>query len=82
MLVVQCLTEGLPLNVAVRTHGTTFKTVLGGEECSIHPSSALFGKILQSQNSSTRGPTWQAATSEEAATDQRVLFSELVRTSK
>ena len=46
VLVVQCLAEGMPLNVAARVHGSTFKTANGGEECAIHPSSALFGKTL------------------------------------
>ncbi len=50
VLIVQCLVEGLPLNIATRTHGLTFKTVVGGEECSIHPSSALFGKSLVEKN--------------------------------
>lgn len=42
-LIVACLTEGLPLNRATLSHGSIYKTNNGGEECSIHPSSALFG---------------------------------------
>ena len=51
--IVQCLTEGLPLNIAVRSHGSTFKTLIGGEECSIHPSSQLFGKNLVTEEGRT-----------------------------
>lgn len=74
ILVVQCLAEGMPLNVATRSHGSTFKTANGGEECSIHPSSVLFGKNLTE--------ILKNGKEEEAKTEQKVLFSELVRTSK
>ena len=75
MLVVQCLAEGMPLNVAARVHGSTFKTANGGEECAIHPSSALFGKTLTKQLA-------PGIEQPELQVEQKVLFSELVRTSK
>ena len=71
--------EGLPLNVAVRSHGSTFKTLNGDEECYIHPSSALFGKNLDTSHNSGNNA---ASSTERPITEQRVLFSELVRTSK
>ena len=43
-LVVQCLNEGLPLNQATLSHGSVFITNSGRENCSIHPSSVLFGQ--------------------------------------
>ena len=52
-LVVNCLVEGMPLNLATLSHGNTFKTDVGGEECSIHPSSVLFGHNLANRNSAS-----------------------------
>lgn len=66
----------MPLNVATRAHGNTFKTVNGGEECAIHPSSALFGRNLQ--ETVRPGGIEQP----ESMVEQKVLFSELVRTTK
>lgn len=82
--IVQCLTEGLPLNVAVRAHGSTFKTLIGGEECSIHPSSALFGKnlVTTDESSNMAAVAMAGPGNEMLITEQRVLFSELMRTSK
>ena len=64
----------MPLNIATRTHGLTFKTVVGGEECNIHPSSALFGKSLVDKNREDQD--------QQSGGEQRVLYSELVKTSK
>lgn len=50
-LVVSCLLEGMPLNASTLSHGNTYKTDTGGEECSIHPSSVLFGRNLAQKNS-------------------------------
>ena len=38
--IIRCLHEGLPLNVANRDKGNTYKTIQN-EECAIHPSSFL-----------------------------------------
>lgn len=38
--IIKCLQEGLPLNIANRDKGNTYKTIQN-EECSIHPSSFL-----------------------------------------
>ena len=62
----------MPLNVATRSHGSTFKTANGGEDCAIHPSSTLFGKSL----------TEVKQESDEAPMEQKVLYAELVKTSK
>ena len=43
-LLVQCLYEGMPLNQATLSHGSVFITNSGRENCSIHPSSVLFGQ--------------------------------------
>lgn len=64
----------MPLNVATKTHGTTFSTANGGEDCAIHPSSVLFGKNLV--------PITPANESTPQIEEQKVLFSELVKTSK
>ena len=53
VLVVSCLVDGMPLNTATFSHGNSYKTEVGSEECSIHPSSVLFGKNLVSKNSTT-----------------------------
>jgi methanogenic corrinoid protein MtbC1 len=47
--IIKCLMEGLPLNVANRDKGNTYKTIQN-EECSIHPSSFL----LQNTNDANR----------------------------
>ena len=38
--IIRCLLEGLPLNVANRDKGNTYKSIQN-EECAIHPSSFL-----------------------------------------
>lgn len=45
-LIVMCLLEGLPLNRATLSHGNVYLTA-NKEECSLHPSSSLFGSALQ-----------------------------------
>ena len=49
-LIVNCLVDGMCLNLATLCHGSTYKTDTGGEECSIHPSSVLFGQNLTNKN--------------------------------
>ena len=44
-LVVSCLVEGMPLNLARHSHGNSYQTEVGSEECSIHPSSVLFANM-------------------------------------
>lgn len=47
-LIIKCLQEGLPLNVAHRDKGQSYRTIQN-EECSIHPSSFVLQKETDRQ---------------------------------
>ena len=47
-MIIKCLHEGLPLNIAQRDKGNTYKTIQK-EECNIHPSSFLLQNTKDSE---------------------------------
>ena len=70
----------MPLNTSTLSHGNTYKTDTGGEECSIHPSSVLFGRNLASKNSNAASNFEQ--NKEVQPRQQKVLYSEIMQTTK
>jgi len=97
-LIIRCLLEGLPLNVARRGHlpgasassSQSFLTESSNQECSIHPSSVLhvsMRHLFKKEKKEFETPHHQQINSRESGNRQeqqchRVIFSEIIQTSK